>query len=130
MTQRSAGALSFRMTGRSSSGVPKASLRALDEQHGRPDGGQMLGARHLGAARRMQRIAEEEEPRHRIGLDPRPGRGRDLRGDAAPHRLAADDQLAAAQALVECAVMKGLDHLPIAGLQLVAPVGKAPAFSL
>jgi len=108
------------MIGRSSSGVPNAS-RALNKQHRRLDPGEMLGAQAIGSPRRVQRIAEKNQARHRTGI----GSG-DLRGNAAAHRLAADRQ----PVLFELQkVENGLDDLAITSLQSARRI-RQPAASL
>jgi len=63
----------------------------LNEQHRRLDVRQMLGAKPIGFARGMERIAEKNQTREIPDVG-----GSHLRGNSPAHRLAADRQRVAA----------------------------------
>src|SRR5262249_10896220 len=69
----------------------------------------------------MQRVTEEHKSRNAVEAG-----GRDLRGDAAAHRLAANHQFPMA-VVVELSGTGGIDNRAIAAFQLVVPVGNAAA---
>ncbi len=98
-------------------GRPECIAASLHEQHRATYRRQVRIAAILVAAGRVQRIAEEHDPASGSG----PAVGRDVRGNPAAHRLAADEHGAAALGL------HGLDHRGVARLERRPPIGNAPA---
>src|ERR1700674_1775211 len=82
----------------------------------------MLRAQFFRTTRRMQGITQQHQARDVIGNS-----RRNLRRDASPHRLAADHQLLAAEIFMKTSVMKRRNDLSKAQLELIIPVGNAPA---
>src|SRR5207245_870595 len=85
-----------------------------------PDPRQMLVATLGGFARRVQRIAEEDQAGNRQMRI----RGGDLRCDASTHRLPADEEKAARAAHLRG---NGIDDAAIAGFERRTAVGNPAA---
>jgi hypothetical protein len=111
-----------REDGREFVGRAEGVAGTLHEQHRGADCREVFRSRRVGATRRMQGIAEQDQAHDRVGVG-----GGDLGGDAPAHRLAADRELAASTVPADRTFAKGLDDAAPAGFQLVIAVGKAPA---
>ena len=98
---------------------PEGITLSLHDQHRHADARQMRGAQLLRLAGWMQRIAERYDPRdaellHIVGR-------RKMRGDAAAHRLAADEHGRPAEV-----TPRGTDGGAVARLELLGPIRNAP----